>query len=60
MNRPLAFALLLTLLPPLGPASTTRGYYRFPAIHGDTVVFTAEGDLWLATLAGGVAWGWAR
>ena len=22
-----------------------QGYYRFPAIHGDTVVFTAEGDL---------------
>ena len=37
MKRPLAFALPLTLLPPLGPAFTTRGYYRFPAIHGDTV-----------------------
>ena len=55
MTRPLALAVLLTLLPPRGPVSTTRGYYRFPAIHGDTVVFTAEGDLWLATLRGGVA-----
>jgi tricorn protease len=23
-----------------------KGYYRYPAIHGNSVVFTAEGDLW--------------
>lgn len=23
-----------------------KGYYRFPSIHNDLVVFTAEGDLW--------------
>ena len=28
------------------PAGATEGWYRDPAIHGDTVVFTAEGDLW--------------
>ncbi len=60
MKRPFGFALLLAVIAPRGPAPTTRGYYRFPAIHGDTVVFTAEGDLWLMTLrgtgaAGGVA-----
>ncbi len=26
------------------------GYYRQPAIHNDTVVFVAEGDLWRTTL----------
>lgn len=31
------------------------GYYRYPALAGDTVVFTAEGDLWTVPLGGGRA-----
>jgi tricorn protease len=42
------------------PASTSQsdgvaGYYRGPEISGDTVVFAAEGDLWVTTVNGGVA-----
>ncbi|MCH4295483.1 S41 family peptidase [Shewanella sp. 3B26] len=29
------------------PAYGSEGYFRFPELHNDTLVFTAEGDLWL-------------
>ncbi|MFK2819596.1 S41 family peptidase [Flavobacteriaceae sp. LMIT009] len=32
-----------------------EGYYQFPEIHGNTVVFAAEGDLWSVPLSGGLA-----
>ena len=35
--------------------SGRNGYYRYPSVHGDTVVFTSEGDLWTVALHGGTA-----
>lgn len=67
MHRLLAAALLLAAAPrasdsPFPAPAAQRfadapglGYYRFPALHGDTLVFTAEGDLWMVDAGGGVA-----
>ncbi len=35
--------------------SKTRGYYRYPTIHQDKIVFVAEDDLWLVSSTGGAA-----
>ena len=37
------------------PAPSNLGYYRYPAIHGHTIVFTSEGDLWKVDSHGGNA-----
>jgi tricorn protease len=54
-----ALAALALVLPAAAafaaPSPGALGYYRFPTLHDDTVVFTAEGDLWSVPLAGGVA-----
>jgi len=46
---------IVFLLPGILKSQQTRGYYRFPTIHGDTIVFSAEGDLWRVGLQGGMA-----
>jgi tricorn protease len=40
---------------PTAAEQTHRGYYRFPAVHGETIIFTSEGDLWSVSLHGGAA-----
>src|SRR5262245_52851630 len=34
---------------------STQGYYRYPSLRGDTIVFTAQGDLWKVGVKGGAA-----
>ncbi len=59
-SRLLLFVFLFAplFLVPLSADDTPAarpGYYRYPAIHGDTVIFTAEGDLWSVSTKGGAA-----
>src|SRR5471032_2857767 len=52
--RPLALMFLSAGLLS-GTAFAADAYYRYPAIRGDAVVFTAEGDLWKTGAHGGAA-----
>ncbi|MEO7208406.1 MAG: S41 family peptidase [Steroidobacteraceae bacterium] len=40
---------------PASEPAGRSGYYRYPSLHGDTVVFTSEGDLWSIGIRGGAA-----
>lgn len=56
--RPLMLStvLLVAVLAGLpAAAEENMGYYRFPTLAANTVVFTAEGDLWKVPVAGGLA-----
>jgi tricorn protease len=52
-----AWSLLFFLLlaGSLAAQAGVAGYYRYPVLHGDTLVFTAEGDIWAVAAGGGVA-----
>jgi len=51
-----AFCLFVSLsLSASGQGDIHRGYYRFPTVHGDTIIFTSEGDLWSVSTSGGSA-----
>ena len=53
MRHAILFLILMSLVSSV--VASNQGYYRFPAIYENTVVFTAEGDLWLGSTKGGVA-----
>jgi tricorn protease len=54
--RQIALSCLFLALVSQGPSQEPNaGYYRFPAIHGQSIVFTAEGDLWSVGVDGGTA-----
>ncbi|MES2129300.1 MAG: S41 family peptidase [Pseudomonadota bacterium] len=55
LPRPLALAMLAAGLLGASASALADAYFRFPAIRGDTVVFTAEGDLWKTSATGGMA-----
>ena len=52
---PTAVGLAGVLLALGGPASAQTKLLRFPDIHGERVVFSYAGDLWLASTEGGLA-----
>jgi len=57
----MALFLLLTAFstqsssPQNDESQAPEGYFRFPTIHNDQVIFTAEGDLWQVATQGGLA-----
>ncbi len=54
MRKPLWIAALLLLSVSLAAQQEAR-FMQFPDIHGETIVFTYEGDLWTVPAAGGLA-----
>lgn len=51
------FGLILCLVIGLNQvmAQGVEGYYQYPDIHQNTIVFTAEGDIWRVSIDGGLA-----
>jgi tricorn protease len=48
-------SLLALPAAPLASQDTASGYYQFPTLHGATLIFSSESDLWSVPVAGGPA-----
>ena len=56
VRRGAAASLLAIALTGLSaPVAAETGFYQYPEVHGDTLVFASEGDLWRASRGGGDA-----
>lgn len=59
MQHRITTQLVILLLLAVGSHQTIaqgfEGYYRYPDIHDNTIVFAAEGDLWKVSAQGGLA-----
>src|SRR5438552_1321390 len=55
MRRLILSFVFLCLSSLVRAVSSTQGYYRFPALHKETILFTAHGDLWKVSAKGGIA-----
>ena len=44
------YLVCLMALVTVAVAEPRAGYYRYPSIHEKTIVFTAEGDLWIVPI----------
>jgi tricorn protease len=51
----IATVALLVFCATAAYADPPQGYYRFPALSADKIIFTGEGDLWAVGLGGGAA-----
>jgi tricorn protease len=47
--------IIFSLFSSISYSQGFEGYYRHPDIHGNKIVFNAEGDLWTVSLSGGLA-----
>jgi len=59
MNSSFISSMILAAAGPLllsvPTAQAANGYLRYPDLHGDQVVYCAEGDLWLSSVTGGTS-----